>query len=174
MLRSFVFRRYGAQQGQGFSSIYSHMSSGAVRRSTTQSAAKAEGEAASAAAGKKPGIPLKIKDLSGPEKAIVCVIFAITGSSAAALVRPTLKYLAATQFVQTYTNINEESGFIKGPMAYRFMYFLVMWPMYSTLLLLIGTVFGRRVFFSHFVAKMWGRVLPKPAAAKLRQALAIE
>ncbi len=135
----------------------------------------ASSEATSTATGAngKPAIPLKMKDLSKQDRMIVFVIFAITGSSAAMLVRPALRYLAASALLQSISSINENSSFKEGPWAYRFLYFFVMWPMYSTLLLFYGTLFGRRIFFSHFVAKMWGRVLPKPATEALKRALGI-
>jgi hypothetical protein len=169
---SFLFRRYTFNTSSTSSSFFRNPNSNTFYRMSQRGNATTTGGGAEAAG--KPKLALRIKDLSKNEKMIVCVIFAITGSSAAALVRPMLAACRGSPLLQTYLGINQESGFIAGPMQYRVLYFSIMWPMYTVLLFTIGTIFGRRLFFSHFVAKMWGRVLPKPAAAGLRRLLKIE
>jgi hypothetical protein len=124
-----------------------------------------------AAAAAKPSQP-KLWELPRSELAIVCTVFAITGSSAAYFVRPALRFLILNTPVGPTLGLDESSGFIAGPWPFRVMYFLVMWPMYSMLLLTFGTLAGRGAFFRPFIVKMWSRVLPKPAAAKLKQVLA--
>lgn len=105
----------------------------------------------------------KISSLDPKEKMFVCVIFAITGSSAVFFVRPTLKAIVDSEVL----GLPLDSGFINGPWSYRFLYFAVMWPCYSLLLLTYGTIFGRREFFTHFVKKMWSRFLPPELRKRL-------
>jgi hypothetical protein len=136
----------------------------AARRTAATTASP---QASAAAAGHHP----KLWELPRRELLIVCGIFAITGSSAAAFVRPALRFIALSTPVGALLGLDETSGFIAGPWTFRVLYFLIMWPMYSMLLLFFGTVFGRGPFFRPFIVKMWSRVLPKPAAAKLKRAL---
>lgn len=112
-----------------------------------------------------------MRGLPAREKLFVCIIFAITGSSAAAVVRPALAVCRARPEFQSLFGIDENSGFVAGPAGYRVLYFLLMWPMYTALLVFYGTLFQRRAFFSEFALKMWSRFLPSTAAQGLRRLL---
>ena len=52
-----------------------------------------------------------------------------------------------------------EGSFISGPWAYRGVYLLVIPPLYSVMLIAVGTVFGKHLYFRQRVLKMWGRLL---------------
>eukprot|EP01114_Cavostelium_apophysatum_P024073 TRINITY_DN92_c0_g1_i1.p1 TRINITY_DN92_c0_g1~~TRINITY_DN92_c0_g1_i1.p1 ORF type:complete len:204 (-),score=4.06 TRINITY_DN92_c0_g1_i1:20-631(-) len=90
------------------------------------------------------------------EITIICTVFAITGSSAAYLVKPFLLHV-----------LNMQGSLMAGPWSFRIAYLTFMMPMYSTILLLVGTVFGRHTYFKKFVIKMWARFLPKSVLDKL-------
>ena len=64
--------------------------------------------------------------------------------------------------------LNIEGTIKDGPWSYRFAYFGVMMPIYSTLLLSIGTVFGRYAYFKKFTIKMYSRFLPQSLLNKLK------
>jgi hypothetical protein len=118
------------------------------------------------------GVPIrgKLSKLPLKEKFIICFVFSITGSSAALLVKPALRYLVDNGFL----GLPEDSGFWNGPWLYRALYFAIMWPTYSVLLFTFGGIFGRRIWFSHMLAKMWGRFLPKRGKQMLRNALDLQ
>ena len=59
-----------------------------------------------------------------------------------------------------------EGGLITGPWAYRGVYLLVIPPLYSVMLIAVGTVFGRHLYFRRRVFKMWSRLLPTNRIAK--------
>lgn len=44
-----------------------------------------------------------------------------------------------------------------GPWSYRICSLVIMTPIYATLLVMVGTVFGRHAYFRHFSVKMWSR-----------------
>ena len=44
-----------------------------------------------------------------------------------------------------------------GPWSYRICSIVVMSPVYSTLLVVVGTIFGRHAYFRHFAVKMLSR-----------------
>jgi hypothetical protein len=44
-----------------------------------------------------------------------------------------------------------------GPWSYRICSLVIMTPIYATLLVCVGTVFGRHHYFRHFSVKMWSR-----------------
>lgn len=115
------------------------------------------------------GVPVRgsLGRLPLKEKLVICLVFSITGTSAVLFVRPTLKYLVDYGFF----GLPQDSGFKNGPWLYRLLYFAVMWPTYSLLLYCIGGIFGRRIWFSNMLVKMWGRILPKRATAYLRYML---
>lgn len=50
-----------------------------------------------------------------------------------------------------------KGSFKDGPWSFRICSLVVMTPIYATLLLLVGTVFGRHAYFRHFSVKMWSR-----------------
>lgn len=50
-----------------------------------------------------------------------------------------------------------DGSFKDGPWSYRICSLVIMSPVYSVLLVLVGTVFGRHFYFRHFAAKMLSR-----------------
>mmetsp|Transcript_26245 Transcript_26245/g.38426 ORF Transcript_26245/g.38426 Transcript_26245/m.38426 type:complete len:230 (+) Transcript_26245:189-878(+) len=80
------------------------------------------------------------------EMVLLCTVFAITGSSTMVLVRPAVSEVLGLQ------------GSMKdGPWSYRICSLVIMTPLYSALLVLVGTVFGRHAYFRHFSVKMFSR-----------------
>lgn len=80
------------------------------------------------------------------EMALICTVFAITGSSTMVLVRPAVS-----------KGLGLEGSLKDGPWSFRICSLVVMTPIYATLLLVVGTVFGRHAYFRHFSVKMWSR-----------------
>ena len=54
-----------------------------------------------------------------------------------------------------------------GPTSFRLMYMLLVPPTYSLILVCLGTMVGRRRFFSKVALRMWGRFLPASLRKKL-------
>mmetsp|Transcript_23963 Transcript_23963/g.36936 ORF Transcript_23963/g.36936 Transcript_23963/m.36936 type:complete len:192 (+) Transcript_23963:27-602(+) len=80
------------------------------------------------------------------EMILICTVFAITGTSTMVVVRP------AT------SNVLGLKGSLKdGPWSYRICSIVIMTPIYATLLVVVGTVFGRHAYFRHFSVKMFSR-----------------
>jgi hypothetical protein len=107
------------------------------------------------------------------EMAICCVVFAITGTSSSRLVTPLLRLLLDSTAL-SWTGIPSTGSLFAGPNDFRLLYLLCMTPTYTLLLLLVGTLCGRRDFFSHFAVKMWTRMLPAPALGAMKRALGVE
>lgn len=80
------------------------------------------------------------------EMVLVCTVFAITGTSTMLFVRPVVK-----------TVLSLEGSFKDGPWAYRISTLVIMSPLYSILLVAVGTVFGRHAYFRFFSVKMLSR-----------------
>lgn len=80
------------------------------------------------------------------EVTLICTVFAITGSSTMVLVRPAVS-----------KGLGLEGSLKDGPWSYRICSIVVMTPIYATLLVVVGTVFGRHHYFRHFSVKMWSR-----------------
>lgn len=80
------------------------------------------------------------------EMALICTVFAITGSSTMVLVRPAVS-----------KGLGLQGSFKDGPWSFRICSLVVMTPIYATLLLVVGTAFGRHAYFRHFSVKMWTR-----------------
>jgi len=80
------------------------------------------------------------------EMVLVCTVFAITGSSTMVLVRPAVS-----------NGLGLKGSMKDGPWSFRICSLVVMTPIYATLLVLVGTVFGRHAYFRHFSVKMWSR-----------------
>jgi len=80
------------------------------------------------------------------EMALVCTVFAITGSSTMFLVRPAVS-----------TGLGLRGSMKDGPWSYRICSIVIMTPMYATLLVIVGTLFGRHAYFRHFSVKMFSR-----------------
>lgn len=45
----------------------------------------------------------------------------------------------------------------EGPWSYRICSLVIMTPLYATLLVVVGTVFGRHAYFRHFSVKIFSR-----------------
>jgi hypothetical protein len=91
------------------------------------------------------------------DKFIICLVFALAGSSVVFLVRPFIKNV-----------LKIEGSLVSGPNSFRVLYILLVTPIYSTVLITTGTIFGRRAFFMNVVKRMWGRILPQSIVDKLR------
>jgi hypothetical protein len=50
-----------------------------------------------------------------------------------------------------------KGSFKDGPWSFRICSLVVMTPIYATLLVMVGTIFGRHSYFRHFSIKMWSR-----------------
>ncbi|CAB9514669.1 expressed unknown protein [Seminavis robusta] len=80
------------------------------------------------------------------EMVLICTVFAITGTSTMMLVRPAVKNVLGLQ-----------GSFKEGPWSYRICTIVIMSPLYSILLVMVGTVFGRHAYFRFFSVKMLSR-----------------
>ena len=80
------------------------------------------------------------------EMVLLCTVFAITGSSTMFLVRPAMSNVLGLR-----------GSFKDGPWSYRICSIVIMTPLYATLLVVVGTVFGRHAYFRHFAVKMFSR-----------------
>ncbi len=80
------------------------------------------------------------------EMMLICTVFGITGSTTMVVVRP-----AVTDVLKL------EGSMRDGPWSYRICSLVIMTPIYATLLVCVGTVFGRHAYFRHFSVKMWSR-----------------
>ena len=80
------------------------------------------------------------------EMVLICTVFAITGSSTMVLVRPAVS-----------KGLGLKGSLKDGPWSYRICSIVVMTPIYATLLVVVGTLFGRHQYFRHFSVKMWSR-----------------
>eukprot|EP00667_Euglena_gracilis_P026562 EG_transcript_32065 len=91
------------------------------------------------------------------DKFIVCLVFAIAGSSIMFLVRPFIK------------NVLKIEGSLKeGPNSFRILYVMLVPPIYSSVLVVTGVIFGRKAYFVPVALRIWGRVLPKSLMDKLK------
>lgn len=80
------------------------------------------------------------------EMVLICTVFAITGTSTMVIVRPAV------------SNVLGLEGSLKdGPWSYRICSLVIMTPLYSAMLVVVGTVFGRHTYFRHFAVKMFSR-----------------
>jgi len=80
------------------------------------------------------------------EMVLICTVFAITGSSTMVMVRPAV------------SNVLGLKGSLKdGPWSYRICSLVIMTPLYASLLVVVGTIFGRHAYFRHFSVKMFSR-----------------
>lgn len=57
-----------------------------------------------------------------------------------------------------------EGNFKDGPWSYRICSLVIMSPIYSVLLVMVGTTFGRHAYFRHFSVKMLSRFGIPPEA----------
>ena len=70
------------------------------------------------------------------EVTLICTVFAITGSSTMVLVRPAVS-----------NGLGLKGSMKDGPWSYRICSLVIMTPIYATLLVCVGTVFGRHFYF---------------------------
>ena len=80
------------------------------------------------------------------EMILISTVFAITGTSTMVLVRPAVS-----------SGLGLKGSLKDGPWSYRICSLVIMTPIYATLLVCVGTVFGRHHYFRHFSVKMWSR-----------------
>lgn len=73
--------------------------------------------------------------------AVILVVFALTGSSAAYLSKPVLEWMGIYR--------DELSGWVYYP-----LYIILIFPIYQVLLVLYGWIFGQFKFFYSFEKKM--------------------
>jgi len=98
--------------------------------------------------GKRPDLP-KYSGAWWWEKFVICVVFAVTGSSTMVVCRPLLKDVLQLQ------------GTMKdGPWSYRVAYISLITPIYSVILVSVGTIFGHHYFFKKMSLKIWARLIP--------------
>lgn len=118
------------------------------------------------------GVPAKgsLFKLPLAEQLIICLVFSIAGSAAVYLVRPQIRYLCHHGFL----GLTDEAGWKNGPWLYRFMYCLIMFPSYSLILFVVGGLFGRRIWFSFMIHKMWSRFLTRNASRRLKHLLDLQ
>ena len=83
--------------------------------------------------------------------AVKFTVFGITGSSSMYFVRP-------------YVPI--EGSMKEGPWSYRILSLLMVTPIYTLILVTVGTIFGQQAFFLKVARRMWGRFIPSLRAPK--------
>ncbi len=81
---------------------------------------------------------------SNAQMIVIFIVFALTGSSITLIRRPIFELLGIS---------SDTSWWISVP-----LYLVIVFPVYSILLLIIGTIFGQFRFFWEFEKKMWGRI----------------
>ena len=80
------------------------------------------------------------------EMVLICTVFAITGTSTMVLVRPAVSDV-----------LGLKGSFKEGPWSYRICSLVIMTPVYASLLVCVGTLFGRHAYFRFFAVKMFSR-----------------
>uniref|UniRef100_A0A7S0BUS4 DUF6787 domain-containing protein n=1 Tax=Proboscia inermis TaxID=420281 RepID=A0A7S0BUS4_9STRA len=80
------------------------------------------------------------------EMVLICTVFGITGSSTMVLVRPAVS-----------NGLGLKGSFRDGPNSFRICSLVVMTPLYASMLVVVGTIFGRHHYFRHFAVKMFSR-----------------
>ncbi|KAJ3360100.1 hypothetical protein GGF32_008690 [Allomyces javanicus] len=90
------------------------------------------------------------------EVSIVFGVFAVTGSSSMMVVRKGINKALGT-----------EGSLRDGPNSWRAAYLVCGLPMYSLILLTLGTLSGRGAYFRTVLHRMYGRILPRSIADKL-------
>ena len=82
--------------------------------------------------------------------AIVITVFGITGTLAVLFSQFLLKGI-----------LHLEGDLWSGPWSYRAVYLVVMLPLYSATLLVVGTLLGKHAYFKLRLLRMWGRLMPR-------------
>jgi hypothetical protein len=80
---------------------------------------------------------------------IILLVFSITGTLSVVLSRFLL-----------HNVLHLEGGLLSGPWPYRIAYLVLVPPFYSVTLVMVGTLFGKHVYFRRRVLRMWGLLLP--------------
>lgn len=80
---------------------------------------------------------------------LVVVVFGITGSLAVVLSKLLLTDL-----------LGLDGSLWSGPWSFRAAYLVLIPPSYSVILVLVGTLLGKGLYFRRRVLKMWGRLIP--------------
>ena len=80
---------------------------------------------------------------------IVMIVFGITGFSALVFSRLLFNVI-----------LGMEGSLWSGPWSYRVLYLSVIPPFYSAMLVLVGSIFGKRQYFMSRVLRMWSRLVP--------------
>ena len=75
---------------------------------------------------------------------IVMIVFGITGFSALVFSRLLFNVI-----------LGMEGSLWSGPWSYRVLYLSVIPPFYSAMLVLVGSIFGKRQYFMSRVLRMW-------------------
>ena len=91
------------------------------------------------------------------EKALLCAVFGITGTTSVCCVRPALHTAGL------------EGSLRDGPWSYRVASIALVSPAYSLLLVAFGTIAGRHRFFGSMSSRILGRF--GPAGRGLERAL---
>ena len=89
------------------------------------------------------------------EAAVLFCVFGVTGSSSMFFVRPCLKTFGI------------EGNWVEGPWSYRFLSFIIISPIYATILMTLGTLSGRHSFFANMSLKIWRRFLPASVSKRI-------
>ena len=90
------------------------------------------------------------------EAIVLFCVFGVTGSSSVAFVRPALKNI-----------LGIEGTLVDGPWSYRIASILIISPIYACILVTIGTLSGRHIFFANMGRKIISRFMPTSAASKI-------
>ena len=64
-------------------------------------------------------------------------------------------------------NIGLEGNFMDGPWSYRIASVLIISPIYACILVTVGTLAGRHIYFANMGRKILSRFLPKSQASKI-------
>lgn len=82
---------------------------------------------------------------------IICVVFAITGSSSVYVAKPFLSWIGLSRDAFP-------EGFWWGGLVYLLLRLLLIFPFYQILLVIFGWLFGQFKFFWNFEKKMLRRM----------------
>ena len=83
-----------------------------------------------------------------PHWLVVATVFGLTGVTSLAFSRLLFSVL-----------LDLEGSLWSGPWSYRIMYVSVIPPVYSTTLVLFGSLFGKREYFARRAMWMWGWII---------------
>ena len=87
---------------------------------------------------------------------VLFCVFGVTGSSSVYFVRPCLKTFGI------------EGSMMEGPWSYRILSVLFVSPIYSVILITVGTLAGRHRYFSNMGLKILRRFVPEKVGEKLK------